>query len=132
MPRAWIRIALATALLGASTARAGTDTSSCAGKRTWQSALVADTIRSWLEGTPRPENLLALVQAEQGIAACEQQQRPTLHTAQLPPGLKIPQLGAILLANELEWRGLVPPPEEALAGKTFRVAAPPVPASGAR
>lgn len=120
----WSLGALAALLLGASAAHAGIDTGSCAGKRTWQRRLVEDTIRSWFEGAPRPDNLIDLVQAEQGIAACLDADAPTLHTPRLPPGLKLPQLGALLLANELEWRGLVPPPEEALAGKSFRIAVP--------
>jgi len=31
------------------------------------------------------------------------------------------QLGAALLANELEWRGVMPRPEHGLAGEFFRV-----------
>jgi hypothetical protein len=124
MHRPSTAIALAVLLLGASSAHAGIDTGSCGGKRSWQSQLVEDTIRSWLEGTPRPDNLILLVQAEQGIVACLDPERPRLHTPRLPPGLKLPQLGALLLAHELEWRGLVPPPEEALAGKSFRITLP--------
>jgi len=123
MYRMTLAIALASLALGAS-AHAGVDTSSCGGKRAWQRRIVSDAIRSWFERAPQPENLIELVQAEQGIAACTPQERPLLHTSRLPSGLKLPQLGAVLLANELEWRGLVPPPEEALAGKVFRVAAP--------
>ncbi len=130
MQRISLALALAGLLSGATLAHAGVgiDTGSCAGKRAWQRRLVEDTIRSWFEGTPRPENLIDLVQAEQGIVACLDADRPTLHTPRLPPGLKLPQLGALLLANELEWRGLVPPPEEALAGKVFRIAVPKPPA----
>ena len=118
-----LAIAFAILLCGAGAAQAGIDTGSCAGKRAWQRKLVEETIRSWFEGAPRAENLIDLVQAEQGIAACQDPER-RLHTTRLPPGLKLPQLGAILLANELEWRGLIPPPEEALAGKAFRIAVP--------
>jgi hypothetical protein len=133
MHRISLALSLATLLVGATAANAGVgiDTGSCAGKQAWQRKLVEDTIRSWFEGAPRPENLIDLVQAEQGIAACLDADRPTLHTPRLPPGLTLPQLGALLLANELEWRGLVPPPEEALAGKVFRIAIPKPPADRA-
>ena len=124
MHRPLSAMALAVLLFAATGAQAGIDTGSCAGKRAWQRKLVEDTIRSWFEGAPRPENLIDLVQAEQGIVACLDPERPRLHTPRLPPGLKLPQLGALLLAHELEWRGLVPPPEEALAGKSFRIAVP--------
>ncbi len=47
--------------------------------------------------------------------------RGGLHTTTLPRGLEMDSLGALLLANELEWSGLIPPPGEGLAGGIFRV-----------
>lgn len=100
------------------------DTASCEGKRSWQRSIVESAIRAWLDQATRPADLLELIQAEQGIAACGPGQGIRLHVTRLPINLVPSQLGAVLLANELEWRGLVPPPEDALRGKFFRVAAP--------
>ncbi len=106
---------------GASTVRA--DTVSCNGKRGWQRDVVMDSIHRWFSRAPRKDSLIDLVQAEHGIVACSS--NPSLplrlHTTTLPHGLEIDRFGALLLANELEWSGLIPPPEEALAGEFFRV-----------
>ncbi len=112
--------ALLTLAIGTTT-HAG-ETASCEGKRSWQRSIVEGVIRSWLDQGTYTEGLLELIQAEQGIAACREGDLIRLHTTRLPINLVPTQLGAVLLANELEWRGLVAAPEEALAGKFFRVA----------
>jgi len=118
----WALMALYLLLAqGAAPAVAG-ETASCEGKRTWQRSVVEKAIQEWFSQTTRNEDLLELIQAEQGIAACRQGDLIRLHTTRLPINLVPQQLGAVLLANELEWRGLVAAPEEALAGKFFRVA----------
>jgi len=108
------------------------DTATCEGKRSWQRNIVEEAIRHWLDQTENPENLLELMQAEQGIAACGEGDLIRLHMTRLPINLVPSQFGAVLLANELEWRGLVPAPEAELAGKFFRVATPPEPAPAKR
>ena len=107
--------------VGASTVHA--DTVSCNGKRGWQRDVVLDSIHRWFSRAPRRDSLIELVQAEHGIVACSSNpsQRLRLHTTTLPHGLEIDRFGALLLANELEWSGLVPPPETGLAGELFRV-----------
>jgi hypothetical protein len=116
-------LALCVALPGAALAR---DTATCDGKRSWQRAIVREAVHDWFRGQPDPDGLIDLVQAEHGIAACARGGVPRrLHTTSLPRGLAVDQLGAVLLANELEWSGLMPPPERALAGKFFRVRAEP-------
>lgn len=104
-------------------AAAAGDTATCEGKRGWQREVVRDSVHRWFAGDPRPDDLLELIQAEQGVVACRTTDgRPLrLHTTALTRGLQVDQLGAVLLANELEWSGLVEPPEEALAGKWFEV-----------
>ena len=98
------------------------DTVSCDGKRSWQHDIVKGAVRDWVTGHPDSNSLVDLVQAEHGIVACAGGGRPRhLHTTTLPRGLALDQLGAVLLANELEWRGLIPAPEEGLAGRFFRV-----------
>lgn len=105
------------ALVGAS------DTASCQGKRQWQRSIVRTTVHRWFQNDSRPDDLLALVQAEQGIVACRAgaPKAVRLHTTRLPRGLEVGQLGAVLLANELEWSGLMAAPEEGLAGEWFPV-----------
>jgi hypothetical protein len=117
-------LAAACCLLGAAlapTPAAARDTATCEGKRTWQRDIVEQTVRDWLDQKPDPARLVELIQAEQGIAACRAGRPARLHTLQLRRNLRPSQLGALLLANELEWRGLIAPPEEALAGKLFRI-----------
>jgi hypothetical protein len=120
--RFWVLVGTAALLsLFAQISRA--DTVSCDGKRGWQRQIVRDSVHGWFQGEPRPEGLISLIQAEHGIVACGSLSghTPRLHTPTLPRGLELDQLGAVLLANELEWSGLVPRPEEGLAGKFFRV-----------
>ena len=121
--RFWVLVATAALLsLYAQISRA--DTVSCDGKRGWQRQIVRDSVHGWFQGEPRPEGLISLIQAEHGIVACGSLaggHTPRLHTPTLPRGLELDQLGAVLLANELEWSGLVPRPEEGLAGEFFRV-----------
>jgi len=110
-------LALATA--GTSSA---IDTVSCEGKRSWQRQIVRDSVHAWFRGLPEPDGLVQLVQAEHGIVACAGGASPRrLHTTTLQPGLDLDQYGAVLLANELEWSGLMPRPEEGLAGEFFRI-----------
>ena len=115
----------AVALPGTSPA---SDTVSCDGKRGWQREVVDQAVRGWFEGQPDPEQLVELVQAEHGIVACSPGAGSTqrLHTTTLPANLELGQLGAVLLANELEWRGLIPRPEVGLAGEFFRIRTPQV------
>ncbi len=110
--------------LGAPAARA--DTVSCNGKRGWQRTVVLDSVHRWFAQEPRSDALLELVQAEHGIVACSSSPFPPrrLHTTTLPHGLELDHLGALLLANELEWAGLIARPEEGLAGRVFRVRRP--------
>ena len=81
------------------------------------------TIDRWFAEEARAEDLLDLLQSEQGIAACALGQRdlPNLHTPTLPRDLALDELGAILLANELTWGRLLPPSEDGVSGRTFRV-----------
>lgn len=111
--------ALALATPGLS---AAIDTVSCEGKRGWQRQIVRDSVHAWFRGLPEPDDLVELVQAEHGIVACAGgASPPRLHTTRLQPGLELDQFGAVLLANELEWSGLMPRPEEGLAGEFFRI-----------
>ena len=101
---------------------AAVDTVSCSGKRAWQRDIVRQAVVSWFHGVPDPDHLVQLVQAEHGIVACSGAAQPrSLHTPTLQRGLDMTQFGAVLLANELEWRGLMPLPEEGLVGEFFRV-----------
>lgn len=110
---------LALAMPGTSTA---IDTVSCEGKRSWQRQIVRASVHDWFRGLPDPNGLVELVQAEHGIVACAGGASPQrLHTTTLQPGLDLDQFGAVLLANELAWSGLLPPPEEGLAGEFFRI-----------
>ena len=99
------------------------DTASCEGKRGWQRSIVQSAVHRWFTSEVRPDDLLELIQAEHGIAACASGLALPLrlHTTMLSRGLALDQLGAVLLANELEWSGLIPRPEEGLAGAFFRV-----------
>ncbi len=117
---------VALILFGASVASAR-DTVSCEGKRSWQRDVVRQAVHGWFANQPRTEDLLELIQAEQGIVACSSSPARSvrLHTTTLPRGLDPGQLGAVLLANELEWSGLVPRPESGLAGEWFSVRALP-------
>ena len=117
----WIAV-IGSALL-ASSAFASTDTTSCQGKRSWQRQIVQDAVGRWFDNQPDPDDLISLVQAEQGIVACSAGSGPgpRLHTTRLPTGLGLDQFGAVLLANELEWRRIIPRPEAGLAGEYFRV-----------
>ena len=116
---------LALALIGsflAPATSAAVDTVSCSGKRGWQRDIVRQAVVAWFHGVPDPDHLVQLVQAEHGIVACSGGAQPrSLHTPTLQRGLDMTQLGAVLLANELEWRGLMPRPEEGLVGEFFRV-----------
>lgn len=105
------------------------DTISCESKHAWQREIVRDAVHGWLLGEAQPDALLALIQAEQGIVACRPEPRRImrLHTLRLDRGLEVDQLGAVLLANELEWSGLVPAPADGLAGEWFRVRVRPSP-----
>ena len=105
------------------TSAASADTVSCNGKRGWQRSIVLESVHGWFTRDARPNALLDLVQAEHGIVACSSSSSlpPRLHTTTLPRGLEMGSLGAVLLANELEWGGLIPPPGEGLAGEIFRV-----------
>ena len=113
---------VALLLCGASVASAR-DTVSCEGKWSWQRDVVRAAVRGWFTNQPRTEDLLELIQAEQGIVACSSSPARSvrLHTTTLPRGLDPGQLGAVLLANELEWSGLVPRPESGLAEEWFPV-----------
>lgn len=104
-------------------AASGWDTATCEGKRSWQRRVVRSSVHRWFLNDARPGDLLELVQAEQGIVACSAPHgRPErLHSTSLPRGLAVDQLGALLLANELEWARLVPPPAAGLAGEWFQV-----------
>ena len=104
------------------------DTISCESKYAWQREIVRDAVHGWFLGEAQPDHLLALIQAEQGIVACRREPRRALrlHTMRLDRGLEVDQLGAVLLANELEWSGLVPAPAEGLAGEWFRVRVQPI------
>jgi hypothetical protein len=119
-------LALAAALFSAN---AHADTASCGSKRGWQRDLVEEAVHDWFRSEARPESLLHLIQAEHGIAACRSRGGGPgrLHTATLPRGLELERLGAALLANELEWLGVMPRPEAGLAGEFFRVHGPAVP-----
>ena len=80
-----------------------------------------EIVHRWFEDRPSAERLLDLIQAEQGIAACTAGRASALqlHTTTLTRGLDVDELGGSLLANELEWAGLLPAPHEGLAGEYF-------------
>ncbi len=115
-------LVLALCLLGPTIARAY-DTATCGSKRGWQRDVVQSAIWRWFDREVQPSDLVELVQAEHGIVACSARSGlpSRLHTPELPRGIELDQLGAILLANELEWAGLIGQPEEGLAGEYFRV-----------
>ena len=119
------RIATATLLLvfALPLVAQAVNTASCDSKRGWQRSIVRGAVHDWFRGHPDSGALVELIQAEHGIVACSLGQgRPQrLHTVTLPRGLELDQLGAVLLANELEWSGLIPEPERGLAGGFFRV-----------
>ncbi len=117
-----LTLVLALSLLGPAIAQAY-DTATCDGKRGWQRGVVRSAIWRWFDRDVQPSDLVELVQAEHGIVACSARSGlpSRLHTPELPRGLELDQLGAILLANELEWAGLIRYPEEGLAGEFFRV-----------
>ncbi|MBW2280879.1 MAG: hypothetical protein JRG82_09045 [Deltaproteobacteria bacterium] len=121
----WIAWTLVTALSAATVFAplAYADTVSCSGKRGWQRELVQEAVHDWFRSDPDPDALVFLIQAEHGIAACASRGTAParLHTPTLTRGLALDQLGAALLANELEWRGVMPRPEHGLAGEFFRV-----------
>ncbi len=121
----WYVWILVTALSAATmfAPRAQADTASCGGKRGWQRELVRGAVHDWFRSEANPDALIFLIQAEHGIAACASRgpAPARLHTPTLPRGLALDQLGAALLANELEWRGVMPRPEHGLAGEFFRV-----------
>jgi hypothetical protein len=118
----WILVTALALAAVAFSATAHADTASCGGKRAWQRDLVEEAVHDWFHSEARPESLLHLIQAEHGIAACGSRAMPArLHTATLPHGIELDRLGAALLANELEWRGVMPRPESGLAGEYFRV-----------
>lgn len=120
---AWILVSVLTFLTAWVSATAHADTATCGDKRGWQRRLVEEAVHDWFREMPRPDSLLHLIQAEHGIAACTARGSTPrhLHTSTLPRGIELEQLGAALLANELEWRGVMPRPEQGLAGEFFRV-----------
>lgn len=121
--RKLITLSLVLGVLGLALPATAADSVSCPGKRGWQRSIVQGAIFDWFDGRPDPDRLVDLVQAEHGIVACSARSgKPRrLHTVTLSRGMAVDQLGAVLLANELEWRGLVPTPEVGLAGRSFRV-----------
>jgi hypothetical protein len=120
----WIGVTALAACVCSTSALA--DTASCNGKRGWQRDIVREAVHDWFRGAPRPDSLVELVQAEHGIAACGSRGGLPrgLHTPTLPRGMELDRLGAALLANELEWSGVMPRPEAGLAGEYFRVRGP--------
>lgn len=118
-----LAVLVITGLLTLFASAVSADTVSCNGKRGWQRSIVLESVHGWFTQEARANALLELVQAEHGIVACSSSPSlaSRLHTTTLPRGLEMDRLGALLLANELEWSGLVPPPGEGLAGEIFRV-----------
>ena len=114
---------LAFAVAAAATMALASSTARCQDKRAWQQRIVERIVQRWLDGQPRALDLADLIQAEQGRVACSAgSEFPTrLHTPQLPRYLELDQLGSVLLAHELEWRFLLPPPEAGLIGVSFKV-----------
>jgi hypothetical protein len=127
---------IAIALLGASvafpTAACAVDSSSCEGKRAYHGKVVQRIVHQWFDERQDPEELLHLIQSEQGLAACVARggAAPRLHTTRLAPGFEVWELAGTVLANELEWAGLLPPPYEGLAGQYFNVREHPAPLYG--
>ena len=122
----WRSVLLALAWLAFPTLAYSLDTATCEGKRRWQRSIVQNAVHRWFSSDARPDDLIELIQAEHGIVACASGAAAPLrlHTTTLSPGLELDQLGALLLANELEWSGLIPRPEVGLAGMFFQVAQP--------
>ena len=116
-----------SALLVAFAASASADNSrGCAQKRLWQKQVINKIVSDWFAGAPNPDDLLGLIQAEQGRTICEMKRRNVkgLHTPNLPRDLKADEVGGILLASELEWADLLPEPGFGIEGRTFYVLAP--------
>jgi hypothetical protein len=122
----WRFVLLTLAWLAFPTLAYSLDTATCEGKRRWQRSIVQNAVHRWFSSDARPDDLIELIQAEHGIVACAAGTAAPLrlHTTTLSPGLELDQLGALLLANELEWSGLIPRPEEGLAGMFFQVVQP--------
>ena len=104
------------------------DTVGCAAKSVWRKSVVETIVADWYENESDPEDLLALLSAEQGIAACNLGRSRTtrMHTSTIPRDLQPGQLGSLLLANEMSWARLLPEPEEGLSGRAFIVVVPPL------
>ena len=120
MPMAF---AIAFALSAAAQA---VDTVGCSAKVTWRQSVVETIVRAWYESQTSTDDLLNLISAEHGIAACQLGQRRSLplHTPTLPRDLQPGKLGGLLLSNELSWSHLLPEPEEGLSGHAFTVVLP--------
>jgi hypothetical protein len=108
------------------------DTVGCVAKTTWRNEIVDTLVKSWYRNDSRTDDLLDLIQAEQGIAACSlgRAQPKRLHTSTLPRDLRRTELGGLILANELHWAHLLPDPEDGLSGRAFPVLVPPLRAGG--
>jgi hypothetical protein len=118
-----ILAALAVATLALASAASADAFAHCTSKRGYQREAVREIVHAWFDGVARPESLIDLIQAEQGVASCSGAgaRAPRLHATRLPRGLAPDQLGGVLLANELEWSGLLPEPQQGLAGEFFRL-----------
>ena len=122
----WRSVLVALAWLAFPALAYSMDTATCEGKRRWQRSIVQNAVHRWFSSDARPDDLIELIQAEHGIVACAAGTAAPLrlHTTTLNPGFELDQLGALLLANELEWSGLIPRPEVGLAGMFFQVVQP--------
>ena len=119
---------LAIAVLAPTHAAVATNTVGCSAKMTWRNEVVETLVKSWYRNNGHTDDLLDLIQAEQGLTACNlgKAQTTPLHTSTLSRDLQLEELGGLLLANELQWARLLPEPEEGLSGRSFQVFLPSV------
>lgn len=128
----FVAVALLGSIVALTPAAHALDSSSCEGKRAYHGKVVQRIVHQWFDESQDPEELLHLIQSEQGLAACVSRggATPRLHTTRLAPGFEVWELAGTVLANELEWAGLMPAPYEGLAGQYFNVRERPAPPYG--
>ena len=99
------------------------DYANCNHKRTLHRQIVLENVISWYDGDVDPGRLVDLVQIELGIGTCVlgKKEYPRLHTPTFPRQVDPKNFPALMLANELAWKGLLPEPTDGLVGEVFLV-----------
>ncbi len=115
-------------VLATAPAAEATNTVGCDAKKVWRLSIIETIVGDWYHNKSRTADLIDLISAEQGLAVCAlgRARGTQLHTSTLPRSLQPEELGALLLANELEWAQLLPAPQEGLSGHSFQVIVPPL------